>query len=119
MREGPDMYTRTHTNTDTRTHRGEQTDTHVNQGGFYTQWKMKKGLDDITLDRPAVTDSNSEVRRHINLNHLTYCSEWVGGWKINGKKVTERERLDREHKFVKSANALRQFHMRSKQDISV
>ncbi len=40
---------------------------------------MKKDLDDITRDRPAVTDSNSEVRRHINLNHLTYCSEWVGG----------------------------------------
>lgn len=51
---------------------------------------MKRDLDDITLDRPAVTDSNSEVRRHINLNHLTYCSEWVGGV-ISGRQVMERE----------------------------
>ncbi len=58
-------------------------------GWFYTQWEMKKDSYDITRDRPAVTDSNSEVRRHINLNHLTYCSQWVGG--VRGLRGTEAD----------------------------
>lgn len=105
--------TQAHTHAHTSTHTQKGTHQHTRKPGwFYTQWKMKKDSDDITLNRPTVTDSNSEIRRRINLNHLTYCSGWVGGWgaqrgrrwEINEQKVTERERLGRVgHQLVASA----------------
>lgn len=60
------MYTHPHTNPQTHTHKV----------GF--THRGRKNLDDITRDGHAVTDSNGEVR-NINLNHLIYCSVWLGG----------------------------------------
>lgn len=85
-----------HMNSDTHTHRGNNS-TCVSRGGFYTRWTMKKDLDDITPHHSAVTDSNSELRLHTNLNHLMYCCRGcVGGgggrWGRGGHTDGEDER---------------------------
>lgn len=122
-----------HMHTHTHIHTREQTNTQVNHGGYTHSGRWRKTWM-TSLHIVTVTDSNSEVRRHINLNHLTYCSGWMGGWgvgglgleghkesrwEINWQKVTEREREQvGENKLAGSANASRQFFITLKQDIN-